>query len=96
MTEQMKAFLLAFADLLDKHDVDTVEAVDNGMDYYPSVDGVEFQMWTRWDGKGNETRDKCNVKIGKEFNGQDVRDLVTHNAELRPIDAASCGKSRLE
>jgi len=92
MTEQMKLFLMALADLLDAHGIATVAAVDDGADYYPSVDGVEFQIWTQWDADGNEVRGKCNVRLHKEFDADDVRDFVTANAgihraaEGRPVE----------
>ena len=82
MTEHMKEFLLALAELMEVHDIDEIDAVDDGADYYPSVSGVEFQMWSRWDAAGNETRERCSIRIGKEFTADDVRKLVSPNAEI--------------
>lgn len=78
MTEQMKVFLLAFAELLEAHDVDMIEAVDDGAEFYPSVDGVEFNMRRRYNAEGDEMRDSCTVRIGKAFNAKDVRQLVAN------------------
>jgi len=88
MTEQMKLFLMALADLLDAHGIATVAAVDDGADYYPSVDGVEFQIWTQWDADGNEVRGKCNVRLHKEFDADDVRDFVTANVRNEGLPKA--------
>jgi hypothetical protein len=75
----MEAFLLALADLMEAHDVDSIEAVDDGAEYYPSVDGVEVRMRTRWDAAENETRDKCVLKIMRDFGAKDLRKLVQLN-----------------
>jgi hypothetical protein len=71
MNEEMRLFLLELADLMERHHV-TGEAVDDGVDYYPSVDGVEFDL----SGDFESGREYCNAKIPRYFNPEDIRKVA--------------------
>jgi len=76
MTKEMKAFLSELADLLEKHNIDEIEAVDDGENYYPSVDGVEINMFARWDENQNIIRDHCDFRLPRYFDCDVLRKLI--------------------
>jgi len=66
----MKDFLLELADLMEKHGV-TAEAVDDDVDYYPSVAGVKFEQ-----GWSDPDRDYVARQTGIEFGPVELRAMA--------------------
>ena len=65
-SDAMKAFISDLADLMDRHGVGEIEAVDDGADYYPSVDGIEITINGTWDKDGVPVRQFETFKLYKQ------------------------------
>jgi len=68
-TPEMKAFLLALADLMVKHDV-SIEAIEETRGYATWCDGIEFQLW------GGAQRETCTMKTNRTPDAKDLRELA--------------------
>lgn len=79
MTSEMREFLTELADLIERHGVE-LTAVDDGVDYYPSVDGVEVIMMSKYDDNGDTTREYCEVKTGLYLYPDSLRKMASSDA----------------
>ncbi len=78
MTPEFKQFLIQFAELLKKHDVE-IEATECG-GYECYCDGMEFCQGAKYDEKGNMTRNSTTFKHGgKLLDYDDIERVLAKN-----------------
>ena len=69
---KMSRFLAEFADLMDKYDI-SMEVMDDGTDYYPTVDGIEFCAKSDdYCTSGSATRSRTCLNY---INADDIREI---------------------
>ena len=70
-TKHMKDFLNELAELFDKYNIEA-EAVDDDANYYPSVDGVEFDQKSDFE----KEISYCSIRLPRYFDASDIRKIL--------------------
>ena len=73
MMTDAKQFLLELADLMDKFDVEEVEATEEVRGWDRVMTGIEFTIPMKWDGDGETIRDDQSVNVGNWTDANGLR-----------------------
>lgn len=79
MTPQMLAFLSELRDLMIRHDIRSLEAVENTRGFYLEIEGIEVEIDGKWDDDGEPVRSYCSVNIGRYIDVDGLTSLLARS-----------------